>query len=1003
MKRTLLSSLVLGPALLLGALLVPGIAAAAGPITSTACTDGGATVTCSLVAKTGTLSLPGASVPIWGFAENAGAAATVPGPTLVADQGDTVVVNLTNNLGQPVSILFGGQAMTPDLVGAAANGGTTSYTFTATTPGTYLYEAGIIPGSQYQVAMGLYGTLIVRPTGFPTAPGQAYGGLTGAATAFDDEALVVLGEIDPALTGTTASPNLTPWTFDLRSFAPKYFLINGAPYTSTASPITTTPGNKLLLRYANAGIQQHSIGVLGLHQAVLSADGSELPSPRTMVAETLGPGQSADVLITVPTTTAAPTMYALYDASLTLNNSSANGIGGMLAFIEASGTAGADTVGPLTSGVTLALASGALTASVSDATTGNANVTAAEYYIDTTAGTGTAMSGAFGSPTVSVSATIPASIIDALPSGTHTVYVRGQDSLGNWGALSSATFSIDKTGPTTSALVLNPNPSDGSVDVALSGTASDAATGNGNVVAAEYFIGTPSADGSGTTMTRNATAPTVSLTATIPAPVSGGVISVHAQDAAGNWGPFATITLTVDGTGPATSGVMADKNPNNGQLGQSSSNPSVRVTATFDDSASGGSTIATGEGFIDALGADGTGFPFTAADGVFNAVMEAGYADVPLTTINLLASGNHTIYVHGKDAAGNWGTADTTTLVIERTPPALSAITRLDPSPTIASSASWTVTFSESVVGVTSGSFSLVTGGGLTGATITSVAGTGATRTVTATTGSGGGTLGLNLTSATGIRDVAGNALPTTGLPFVGEVYAVNPLHFSTVGNTNPPGVAGTADDADIYSWDGSAFSRAIDVTAITGPLPGGANVDGFDRVDDSHFYMSFNGNVAVPGLLAQVADEDVVYYDAGAWSLFFDGSANGVGGTDLDAISIVGGSLYFSTDDSDVPPGAGGSGDDADIYRWNGGSSYTRMVDASAAGWSTANVDGFVWLDATHAYVSYSVNTTVPGLGTVQDEDVVYLNGGTWAVYFDGTSKGLTANNHDVDAFDLP
>ena len=74
---------------------------------------------------------------------------------------------------------------------------------------------------------------------------------------------------------------------------------------------------------------------------------------------------------------------------------------------------------------------------------------------------------------------------------------------------------------------------------------------------------------------------------------------------------------------------------------------------------------------------------------------------------------------------------------------------------------------------MTSGNFALVSGSGLTGASITSVTGTGATRTVTATTGSGGGTLGLNLTSATGIRDVAGNALPTTGLPFVGQVYTV--------------------------------------------------------------------------------------------------------------------------------------------------------------------------------------------------------------------------------------
>ena len=212
-------------------------------------------------------------------------------------------------------------------------------------------------------------------------------------------------------------------------------------------------------------------------------------------------------------------------------------------------------------------------------------------------------------------------------------------------------------------------------------------------------------------------------------------------------------------------------------------------------------------------------------------------------------------------------------------------------------------------------------------------------------------------------------------------------LYFSTFGNTNPPGVTGTADDADIYKWDGTAYSRAIDVSAAPYNVPGGANVDGFARVDATHFYASFNGGVTLPGL-GGVADEDVVYFDNGTWRLWFDGSANGVGGTDLDAVSVVGNTLYFSTDDTDVPPGAGGSGDDADVYRWNGGSSFTRVVDASALGWSTANVDGLSLVDADHLYLSYSVNTTVPGgLGTVQDEDVVYRNAGAWSVFFDGTA----------------
>ncbi len=1028
MKRTFLSSLVLGPALALAALLVPGIAAAAGPITSSACTDAdggahtsGTAVTCNLWAKvqTGGPALPGTTVTTWwGFADSASGSPSLPGPVLLADAGDIVTVTLVNNLAQPTSILFGGQAMAPDQTGVAG-GGTTSYTFTASGPGTYLYEAGLIPGSQYQVSMGLYGALVVRPAG---APAQAY---ANPATLFDDEALVIVSEIDPALNASA-----TPWTVDLRAYAPKYFLVNGAAHTTTpaicATPsICLTSGHKLLLRYANAGIQHHSLGVLGLHQAVLAADGSELPYPRTMVAETVAPGQSADVMVTVPATSAASTRYALYDAALVLNNSSSNGIGGMLAFIEAS--AGApppvDTVGPITSAVTMTESSPGLytlTATVDDTSTGGSFIQQAEYRIDSTLATPTAMTAvdlAFNDE-VSEGVTSVSGAIDTTSwTSPHTIYVRGQDNAGtgNWGAFAAFIFTpatTDTTGPITSGLVLTPSRTNGSVGVGISATGSDSTTGNSNVVEAEYTID----GGTAAPMTLNKTAPTVSLTATIAQAtvnaLSSGphTISVRSRDFPGNWGSPATATLTIDKAGPATTGVTASPNPNNGQLGQSSTNLSVRVSATLDDTSSGGSNIVAGEGFIETVGADGTGFPFVATDGTFDEVNDPAYAEIPLTTINLLTTGDHTIYVHGKDAAGNWGTTASTILVIERTPPAILSINRADPTPTSAASVSWTVTFSESVVGVTSANFSLVSGSGLTGAAISSVTGTGATRTVTATTGSGGGTLGLNLTSATGIRDIAGNALPTTGLPFVGQVYGVAPLYFSTLGNTNPPSVAGTADDADIYFWSGSAFSRSIDVTAITNAVPAGANVDGFDRVSATQYYMSFGGAVTLP-VLGTVQDEDVVFYNAGTWSLFFDGSVNGVGGTDLDAISVVGGTLYFSTDSNTLPPGAGGTADDADIYRWNGASSYTRVVDAStigipSTGGGNANVDGVVWVDPTHFYLSFAGDATIalPGPDlTVQDEDVVYRNGSTWSVYFDGTSKGLTSANLDVDAFDLP
>ncbi len=152
----------------------------------------------------------------------------------------------------------------------------------------------------------------------------------------------------------------------------------------------------------------------------------------------------------------------------------------------------------------------------------------------------------------------------------------------------------------------------------------------------------------------------------------------------------------------------------------------------------------------------------------------------------------------------------------------------------------------------------------------------------------------------------------------------------------------------------------------------------------------------------------DVVFYDAGTWSLFYDASDHGLGATNLNAISVVAGTLVLL--DGKQPRSARcWPGPVATIPTSTAGTvghptpgSSMRPVLVRSTG-RPANVDGLVWVDATHLYLSYTADTTVPGLGAVQDEDVVYYNAGTWSVYFDGTSRLLTANGADIDAFDLP
>ena len=627
-----------------------------------------------LYAVAGSTLLPGQAVNtiVWGYSSTNAAVTQPGGPTLTFNQGAPVSIRLRNQLAAPTALLFQGQSLTPDTAGVPA-GESKVYTFTASQPGTFIYEAGLLPNAQHQVAMGLYGALIVRPA----TTLQAY---DNPATAYNDEAVLVLSELDPALNGSA-----NPAAFDMRDYAPKYFMINGKAYPGTA-PIASAPGNKVLLRYVNAGIRHHSMAVLGLRQNFVAKDASLLPTlSMNVAAETLAPGQTGDAIATVPASLTTASQFAVYDGSLALHNNGAdNAFGGMLTFVTAgSGTA---VTGPTASGVAMTpnptngSVSVALTASIQSATS---TVVGAEYFIDAAGanGTGTAMSAPYNAPT----ATLSTAQLASLTSGNRVIYVHGRDAAGTWGAFSAGVLNLDKAGPLTSGASLTPNPSNGTVSLALHATGNDTATGGSNITAAEYFRGTtPAANVRGTTMTVNAATPVASLDAIItctPAlPCAAGAVNLRSMDAFGNWGGFATITLSVVNTSgaPTTSAVSASPNPNNGTLALNASTPAVRVTATM---TSNGSTVSGAEGFIDTVGAVGTGIPFTPSDGLWNSAVETGFVDIPLGTVGALSNGNHTIYVRGKDAVGNWGTTSTTTLTIDKLPPTFTGIT-LAPNPT---------------------------------------------------------------------------------------------------------------------------------------------------------------------------------------------------------------------------------------------------------------------------------------------------------------------------------
>lgn len=671
---------------------------------------------CDLYAMTSTVSVLGTPVPIWGFssAEVAGSA-TAPGPQLVVHQGNRVRITVHNRLADTLALALPGQdpasfttAAGDDTVGIAA-GGDKTYEFTATRPGTFRYEAGHTAAGARQVAMGLVGALIVLP-----ADGTAYGAQAGPSpTGYDDEAVLVLSEIDPAF-------NANPNGFDMRNFAPKYRLINGKPFPST-DPIGTDQGHTVLLRYINVGVHSHAMTVLGGSQREIAQDAHLLKFPTTLTADTVEPGETVDTLVTMPT--GPESKLAVYEPALHLDNNGQHtadplqlAFGGMLTFLDTNAPPpSTDVVGPVATHLMVSpnpsdgKSDVTVTADLSDATTGGSAVTAAEFVVDdavaTGVGFGQPMTATFGTVGVTAaSGTIPATAADCAPAtgpipvalncldaGKHTVYVRALDAAGNWGVIGSVVLNLPKTGPQTSGGVIE-SPTNGERDVTIAATGDDSAA-DGTITAGEYFVDTVGADGSGSAMTANRVATVVSLEATLTGSAVAALgegahhVFAHSKDSLGLWGPPLDIPFVVDLTGPAVDAADVAPNPTNGVL-TSKSNPGYLViSAQITDRDAGGavqSTLTDAEAFLDPAQANppgGSGIQLLPVDGALDSAGELCYGLIQISQIRPLANGSHHVFVRGLDAAGNWGPLFAVNLVVDKQAPVLGSMTG-SPNPT---------------------------------------------------------------------------------------------------------------------------------------------------------------------------------------------------------------------------------------------------------------------------------------------------------------------------------
>jgi hypothetical protein len=309
--------------------LIAAPAANAGPV-GMVCENGSTsatTTTFDLTARTGYAETPdGNSAFMWGYSKTNDAGMQLPGPVLCVSEGTTVKVILRNpavtnrGAGEPISMVFPGQGSVTSSGGSAGLlareapvNDSVTYTFTASNPGTYLYESGTDPAKQ--VEMGLYGALVVRPAGFPD---RAY---ASADTRFDParEYILVFAEIDPEL--HSAVERSQP--YDITKLHNRYFQINGRSFPDTlydngvswlpsqpygalvrVQPYNATSNPRpALIRMINAGLSNHPFHPHGNHLRMIAQDGRRFVTPGGADAssehfgETIPSGATLDMLL----------------------------------------------------------------------------------------------------------------------------------------------------------------------------------------------------------------------------------------------------------------------------------------------------------------------------------------------------------------------------------------------------------------------------------------------------------------------------------------------------------------------------------------------------------------------------------------------------------------------------------------------------------------------------------------------------------------------------------
>lgn len=231
----------------------------------------------------------GNCIPIWGFTDGGGGMGggtpQFPSPAMRVREGQIVHTNLNVDMMMAHTIHHHGiePSHLNDGVGHTSFDvvGNYTYQWRPMSAGTYFYHCHT--NTVLHAEMGMYGALIVDP---PEGPGRVFRN----GPSYDVEAIWAADEIDSRWHQLPWDAGTCGGDRGLNDLNPDYFIITGvdgaqSALTAPGVAVTMSRGQRLLVRYINAGYLPQKITFGGLTATVVSSDGRALP--RSFTAKSL--------------------------------------------------------------------------------------------------------------------------------------------------------------------------------------------------------------------------------------------------------------------------------------------------------------------------------------------------------------------------------------------------------------------------------------------------------------------------------------------------------------------------------------------------------------------------------------------------------------------------------------------------------------------------------------------------------------------------------------------